>query len=65
VLLAVVGCPFVVIAPGCGSSSPNESGGANEKVVIPANAPQTQEEYYKQSQEASKQQSKARKGARQ
>jgi len=59
----ILACVFAAIAPGCGKN-PNEIADADAKVVLPPNAPKTQEEYYKQSQEASKKQSKARKGAR-
>jgi hypothetical protein len=65
VLPAFIGCSLAAIAQGCGGSNPNESGGAGEKVVLPANPPKSQQEWYKQNLEASRQQqAKVRKGAR-
>jgi len=53
---------FAAIAPGCGSDS-NEEGVANTKGVAPPNAPNSQEEFYKQQLEQRKS-AKVRKGGR-
>ncbi len=53
---------FALVAPGCGGTA-NDEGVAGTKGVAPANAPQSQEELYKQQLEQRKS-AKARKGAR-
>ena len=53
---------FAALAPGCGSTA-NEEGVADTKGVAPPNAPQSQEDYYKQQLEQRKS-AKASKGVR-